>query len=151
MRKPHAKSLKGQSAVEMLATVGLVLLLLIPVLFLLLVGAQVRFESISQIQAASAARIIADSINEVYIEGPGAAKVAVVNIPSNAKNITFSEREVVINLETRAGMAEITYPFFGKLSSAPVIAERRGILPISFAAQEAQDGTTVVMVSYAGQ
>jgi len=135
----------------MLSTVGIVLLLLLPLLMLLMVGAQVKFESLSQIQASSVARIIADSINEVYLEGNGATKVALVNIPSNTKSITFSDNEVIVSLETSSGPTQITYPFFGKVSEATLdlnITERRGIMPITFYVKDEQ-GNAVVNVDYA--
>lgn len=137
---------------EMLATVGLVLLLLVPLLLLLLVGAQVRFESLSHVQAASASRLIADSINQVHLEGRGASKVALVNLPSNTKSVEFSSNEVVISLETSSGESQITYPFFGNLSKStlgkkPFIENRRGIMPITFTVVEEQ-GRSVVNVEY---
>lgn len=142
---------RGQASIEMLSTVGIVLLLLLPLLMLLMVGAQVKFESLSQIQASSVARIIADSINEVYLEGNGATKVALVNIPSNTKSITFSDNEVIVSLETSSGPTQITYPFFGKVSEATLdlnITERRGIMPITFYVKDEQ-GNAVVNVDYA--
>lgn len=145
-----AKTRKGQASTEMLATVGIVLLLLIPVLFLLLVGAQVRFESLSHIQAASASRLLADSINEVYLEGKGATKVALINLPSNTKSVAFSGKEVVVTLATSSGDSEITYPFFGELSDDSKnlrIEGRKGIMPVSFRVVEKR-GEPVVMVSY---
>lgn len=153
MEEQAATTHKGQASIEMLATVGLVLLLLVPILMLLLVGAQVRFESLSQIQAASASRLIADSINQVYIEGQGATKVALVNLPSNTKNVSFSGSEVIISLETSSGETQVTYPFFGKISketldAKPFIENRKGIMPITFSVIE-EDGKAVVNVDYA--
>lgn len=145
MGKQAAKFAKGQASAETLATVGLVLLLLVPVLLLFLVGAQVRFEGLSQIQAASSARAISDSINEVYLEGPRATKIAVVNIPANTKNISFTESEVIFTLETRDGITQISYPFFGVLSDEALainIRERSGLMPIRFTSKE--DGKVLI-------
>lgn len=135
MEGRRVNSFKGQSSVEMLATVSLVLLLLVPVLLLLLVGAQVRFEDLSNIQANAAARVIADSINQVYIEGNGASKVSVVNLPSNTVHVSFSENEVTIALQSGNALTEVSYPFFGKLAGDGVdgkIEGRRGLMPIRF-------------------
>lgn len=134
MKGRTAKTRKGQASVEMLATVGLVLLLLVPILLLLLVGAQIKFESISQVQAASAARVMADSINQVYVEGPYASKVAVVNLPSNTRQVALTENEIVVTLEMRDGETQVTYPFFGELEAQGNITGRRGLLPIGFSA-----------------
>ncbi len=151
MEGQAVKTRKGQASIEMLATVGIVLLLLFPLLMLLLVGAQVRFEGLSQIQAASAARLMADSINEVYIEGKGATKVALVNLPSNTQSVTFSSNEVIISLETRSGTTQITYPFFGNVSDATLqtkIENRRGLMPVTFSVGEDQERNAVVNVGY---
>ncbi|MDD2655687.1 MAG: hypothetical protein PHQ80_03400 [Candidatus ainarchaeum sp.] len=136
MEGQHVKnSLRGQASVEMLATVGLVLLLLVPILLLLLVGAQVRFEDISSIQASAAARVMSDSINEVYIEGPGASKVAVVNLPSNNVNVSFTGSEVVLTLLSGSAQTQVTYPYFGKLAEGDRDARiegKRGLIAIRF-------------------
>ena len=101
-----------------------------------------RAPASSQIQAASAARLMADSINEVYIEGKGATKVALVNLPSNTQSVTFSSNEVIISLETRSGTTQITYPFFGNVSDATLetkIEDRRGLMPVTFSVGEDQE------------
>jgi len=143
---------KGQASIEMLSTVGIVLLLLMPLVMLLLVGAQVKFEALSQIQASSAARLIADSINEVYIEGQGATKVALVNLPSNTQSIAFTQNEVVVSLATSSGTTQVTYPFFGNISEDTLelkIENRRGLMPITFYVTEDEKHNAVVAVGYA--
>lgn len=136
MEGQHVKnSLRGQAAVETLATVGLVLLLLVPILLLLLVGAQVRFGDLANVQANAAARVMSDSINEVWIEGPGSSKVAVVNLPSNLVDVSFTGNEVVMTLQSGSGQTQVTYPYFGKLAEADQdanITERRGLMAIRF-------------------
>lgn len=112
----------------MMVTIGMILVFVVPIVLLLLVGAQARFESLSHIQAGSGVRIIADSINEVYVEGtgpvssgPGASKVAIVNIPTNTKKIEITENnEVVFTLETRSGTAEVVTSFFGEVDDASI-------------------------------
>jgi len=145
-------SRKGQASVEMLSTVGLVLLLLIPILFLLLVAAQIRFEDLSLIQASSTCRIMSDSINEVYLEGGGSSTVALINLPSNTNSIKFTENEVVLSLQTRSGETQISYPFFGELSPNLVgteITGKQGLIPIRFYAHyDSGAKKTYVMVDY---
>lgn len=128
-------SLKGQASVETLATVGLMLLLLVPMLLLLLVGAQVRFEDLASIQANAAARVMSDSINEAWIEGPGASKVAVVNLPSNTIDVSFTGNEVVLTLQSGSEQTQVAYPYFGKIAEDDQdakITERRGLMAIRF-------------------
>lgn len=105
--------MKAQAATETLVTIGMMLVFVLPILMVLLVGAQAEFESLSHVQASSAVRIIADSINEVYLEGPSASKVVIVNIPSNAQSLNISNNEVTLVLETRYGPTDITTSYFG--------------------------------------
>jgi len=139
---------KGQAATEMLVTIGVILIFIVPILLLLLVGAQARFESLSHIQANSVVRIIADSINEVYIEGPQASKVVMVNIPSNARYLNITENEVVLTLETSNGPTDVTTAFFGELNDTSiglVVADGRapvGLYPMKFYTDE--EGKTVI-------
>jgi hypothetical protein len=140
------KSRKGQAATEMLVTIGMVLLFVIPLLLILLVVAQLRFESLSEVQGNSAIRIMADSINEVYIEGPGATKVAVVNLPTNTKNLTITENEIIITLETRSGENQLVVPFFGDVASDSIRVIKTeggrapvGLYPIMFTTEDDPD------------
>lgn len=141
---------KGQSATETMVTIGMVLVFVVPIVLLLLVGAQARFESLSHVQAGSCARIIADSINEVYAEGPGASKVAIVNIPSNALLVSISENEVTIALSGSNGQSEVVAPFFGEVhedSRAEISNEAgvapAGLYPLKFYADE--EGYVVII------
>ena len=133
-----AKRSKGQAATEMLATIGLFLVIMIPIVLLILVSAQIKFESLSSVQGESATRIIADSINQVWIEGPYANKVAIVNLPSNTESLVFRENEVVMYLRSRAGTTQVSYTFFGELEDDPAtgiglnISERQGLVPLHF-------------------
>jgi hypothetical protein len=111
-------SRKGQAATETMVTIGMILVFVIPILLLLLVGAQARFESLSHVQASSVVRVIADSINEVYVEGPGASKVVVINVPTNTQFLNITENEVVLRLETRSGPTDISTSFFGEVDPA---------------------------------
>lgn len=142
-------SRKGQAATETMVTIGMILVFVIPILLLLMVGAQARFEDLSDIQASSAARIISDSINEVYLEGPGASKIALVNLPTNIDSLELAGNEVIIRIQTRSGPSDTTASFFGVLDSssigqvtaqggrAPV-----GLFPLKFSA--ADDGSVVI-------
>ena len=139
----------------MMATVGLILVLLIPILLLIVVGAQIRFESLSTVQASSAARAAADSVNEVWIQGPNAAKGILVNLPSNTKSMEFRENEVVLVLQTQTGDTQVSYNFFGELAEPSPnlgladdvylnITGKKGLTALEFRT----DNTGRVVVSY---
>ncbi len=139
---------KGQAAMEMLVTIGVILIFIVPILLLLLVGAQTRFESLSHVQANSVVRIIADSINEVNIEGPQASKVVIVNIPTNTRYLNITENEVVLTLETSNGPTDVTTSFFGSLNDTSIslvtIGGKApiGLYPMKFYADE--EGKVVI-------
>ena len=132
----------------MLVTIGVILIFVIPILLLLLVGAQARFESLSHVQASSVIRIISDSINEVHIEGPQASKVVIVNIPTNTRYLNITENEVVMTLETRNGPTDIAASFFGELNESSVglvtVGGKApvGLYPMKFYADD--DGKVVI-------
>jgi hypothetical protein len=141
------KTRKGQAATEMLVTIGMVLIFIIPILLLLLVVAQLRFETLSEVQGSSAIRIMADSVNEIYLEGPGATKVVVVNLPTNTKNLSITENEVIITLETRSGENQLVVPFFGNVTSGSIREIKTdvngrapvGLYPIRFTTESDED------------
>ena len=141
-------SRKGQSAMETMVTVGMILVFVIPILLLLLVGSQARFESLSQVQGSSVVRIIADSINEVYVEGPRASKVAVVNFPTNTQSILIRENEVVLTLETTSGPTDISTSFFGVMNQTELVLVTHqdkppvGLYPLKFYTDE--EGKVVI-------
>ncbi len=119
-------SMKAQAATETLVTIGMILVFVIPILLILLVGAQAEFESLSHVQAGSAVRIIADSINEVYLEGPTASKVVIVNVPSNVESLNIKDNEVTLALRTRYGTTDITSAYFGELSEPSMVITAEG-------------------------
>ena len=141
--------MKGQAATETLVTIGMILVFVTPILLVLLVGAQAEFESLSHVQASSAVRIIADSINEVYLEGPGASKLVIVNIPSNAESLNISNNEVTLMLQTRYGYTDITTSYFGDTNetSQEIVATSgkapMGLYPMKFETDE--NGKVVIM------
>lgn len=128
VKKSNAR--KGQAAMETMVTIGMILVFVIPILLLLLVGSQARFESLSQVQGSSVVRIIADSINEVYVEGPTASKVAVVNFPTNTQSILIRENEVILTLETRSGPTDISTSFFGEINETIFLETSPGKAPV---------------------
>ncbi len=140
--------MKGQAATETLVTIGMILVFIIPILLLLLVGAQAKFESLSHVQASSAVRIIADSINEVYLEGPKASKIVMINLPSNSRNLNISNNEVTLVIETSSGPTDITTSYFGGMNNSQEIVSAGGAVPMGLYPMkfEANDAGKVVIL-----
>ena len=107
--------MKGQAAVEMLTTVGIMLVLLVPLTLLLFTIANQNFEEVSKSQADISVKTIAHSMNNVYLGGSNTTKSILLNLPSNTKSLNISDGEVKMYLETSAGVTEASYPFISTL------------------------------------
>lgn len=109
--------MKGQSSLELLVTVGIVIAFTIPVLFLLLSSTSIGYEDTAKAQADASARTLSDTMNSVYAQGDGAQRTILLNVPSSTQEIYASGGEAVIAIETQGGRFE---------AASPTIAEIRG-------------------------
>jgi len=102
------KMKKGQSAVETITVLGFIILFSLPLLILL---ASLNTEESAIMQARSSTQILADTVNSVYIQGPGSIKIISVGFPPKLTNISFDPgpdgTEIVFTLETDAGKVDI--------------------------------------------
>ena len=108
--------MKGQISFELLVTVGVILAFTIPVLFLMLSMTSVGYEDTAKAQADAAARTLADTINSVYSQGPGAQRSLLLNVPATTENIAVINSEVVVKIRTGKGSFEAAAPTIGKMS-----------------------------------
>ena len=88
--------MKAQVSMEMLTTLGLFLLLLVPILFIALYMVNNNNSSLASLQATSSARLVADTINEVYLEGDGSSRTILVAIPNG--DLIIKGNAVIIDL-----------------------------------------------------
>ena len=79
--------MKGQSSLELLVTVGIVMAFTVPVLFLLLSLTSVGYENTAKAQADASTRSLAETMNFVYAQGDGAKKVLLLNVPASTEEI----------------------------------------------------------------
>lgn len=108
--------MRAQISVELLTTLGIVLAFTIPIVLLIFALTQYGYENTSMIKADAAARILAESINDVYAQGDGAKRTLLINLPTNTEYIMVGENEVVINIKLASGNYEAALPFFGNAS-----------------------------------
>ncbi len=94
---------KGQSALETMAMVGILLAFLVPLAILFLSSAGLRSQDLSLIQGKVLAQRISDEAGFVWYQGAGAKKVVLVQYPERLLNISFQDRQVVITLEGMRG------------------------------------------------
>lgn len=102
--------MRGQSSLELLVTVGVVISFTIPVLLLLLSVTSVGYEDTAKAQADAAARSLADSINMVYAQGPGAQREILLNVPPSTESVRVANGEVIVSIKTSGGTFDAAAP-----------------------------------------
>jgi uncharacterized protein (UPF0333 family) len=111
---------KAQASLELLITLGVVIAFTVPVIFLLLSVSSVGYESAAKDQADATARTLADSINTVYAQGPGAKRIVLVNSPSATEKIEIDKNEVAVSIKLSEGIYEGVSPIFANVSSKTI-------------------------------
>jgi hypothetical protein len=110
--------MKGQSSLELMVTLGVVIAFTVPVIFLLLSANSIGYEDTSKAQADATARSLADTVNTVYAQGPGAQREVLVNVPPTTESLYISGGEVVLRLKTSGGRFEAVSPTIAKIGAA---------------------------------
>lgn len=108
--------MKGQSSLELMVTVGVVLAFTVPMLFLLLSVTSIGYEDTAKAQSDASARTLADTLNLVYAQGDGAQRALLLNVPANTEGIVISGGEVVISIKTSEGTYDAAAPTIAKIS-----------------------------------
>lgn len=116
MQRLEVRMMKGQTSLEVLVTVGIILAFTIPVLFLLLSLTSVGYEKTATAQADASARSLADTMNFVYSQGPGARKVLLLNVPASTQDVYAADGEAVVRIKTSAGTVDAVSPTFANIA-----------------------------------
>jgi len=122
---------------ELLVTIGIVLAFTIPVLFLLFSITSIGYESTAKAQADASARSLADTMNFVYAQGPGAEKVVLLNLPASADSLSTravaspaSGGEAIVSIHTSSGEFEAASPTFALLSPSNSPIPKTGLFEV---------------------
>lgn len=107
--------MKGQTSLELLVTVGIVLAFTIPVLFLMLSVTSVGYEDTTKAQADASAMALSDTMNSVYAQGNGAQHTVLLNLPVTTQQITATNNEVVVTIKTTAGNYDAASPTIAQM------------------------------------
>lgn len=107
---------KGQSSFEMFVTVGAFLLFILPIILILLALSQAGLENLSLMSGHSTVQRLSDSINEVYLQGDGARRSILLDLPPNSKSLAVGNHSAVLYLSTSSGQYEISHPVFANVS-----------------------------------
>ncbi len=104
--------MKGQSAFEMFITVATLMAFSVPIILLATSTSHLKLEDVSLVHGRSLVQQVADGMNEVYLQGDGAERTLLLDLPSNTQNITITESTVTLYLSTNEGTYSITHPIF---------------------------------------
>ena len=139
--------MKGQTSLELLITIGIVLAFTIPVLFLLLSFTSVGYEDTTKAQADAAARTLADAMNSVYSQGAGAKKTILLNVPASTEEVYASGGEAVVRIRTSGGTFDAVSPTFAKIKGdSQTIGTKSGLFVVVVQAEETIDGVEVALI-----
>lgn len=108
--------MKGQSSLELLVTVGIVIAFTIPVLFLLLSVTSIGYEDTSKAQAEASSRTLSDTMNSIYAQGPGAQREILLNVPPSTEEVYAKNGEIVVRIKTSGGSFDAVSPTLAKIS-----------------------------------
>ncbi len=118
--------LKGQSSLELLVTVGVVIAFTVPVLFLLLSVSSLGYEDTAKAQADASARSLADTMNMIYAQGPGAHREVLMNVPPSTEAVFASDGEVIVRIKTSGGSSDAVAPTLAKIGSGSRTISNKG-------------------------
>jgi len=102
----HA-SRKGQSALEYALIVGIALLIMIPLWVSINSSLGVTKTELQSSYAKHAVSKLKGAADAVYVQGSPAKFTLLVNFPEGISNITISNNEISIRLETPAGISDV--------------------------------------------
>ncbi|MBD3210328.1 hypothetical protein GF318_03015 [Candidatus Micrarchaeota archaeon] len=122
--------MKGQSSLELLVTVGIVVAFTLPVIFLMFSFTSVGYEDTAIAQAEAASRTLSDTMNSVYSQGPGAERRILMNVPASTERIYVDDREVVVQIETSRGTFEAVHTTMAETSGVQDLSGKTGLFII---------------------
>src|SRR3989344_4245480 len=96
--------MKGQSSIEYIILIGMLLAAVIPLLFYATTKSS---NEIRLNQADQSVQTIAKAADNVYTAGPGKRKYNQVTLPTGTKNFTVSGRDILITIGIYGGNSNV--------------------------------------------
>ncbi|MEW6036124.1 MAG: hypothetical protein AB1529_05915 [Candidatus Micrarchaeota archaeon] len=125
------RTLRGQTSLELLVTVGVVVAFTLPVIFLLLSVSSVGYEDTAKAQADASGRTLADAMNAVYAQGPGAQRELMLNVPPSTEAVYAADGEAVVRIKTAGGSFDAASPTIAKIGPlSESIEDKRGLFKV---------------------
>ncbi len=98
---------KSQVSVEYMLIMGFATIMIVPLLLIYYIYTSESSDSVATGQAIQIARKIVDASETVYYLGKPSQTTLKFNFPDNIKKIRLENYELVINVSTKTGIAEI--------------------------------------------
>jgi len=122
--------MRGQSSLELLVTIGIVLAFTVPVVFLLLSVTSAGYENTSKSQADASARALAETMDFVYSQGSSAQREVLLNVPATTQSISASAGEVVVRIKTTGGTYDAAAPTIANISPVVITKDLNGLVTL---------------------
>ncbi len=107
---------KGQVATETLVLVGFAVAFMVPIALLFLSSSNSQLGQSSALQAKAAARFIADSAGELYLQGKSATTSVVVNYPPGIYNGSVENGLVSLSIDAEGRKLDVGSFTFANVS-----------------------------------
>lgn len=99
--------MKAQAALEYMMIVGLAMLFIIPVWAFIADSQQKTSAEMSLTYGRNAVKLITDTADVIYSQGPPAKFDIAVYIPKNVREITFNGSTIIFYMETEIGTNDV--------------------------------------------
>lgn len=99
--------MKGQVSAELLVTIGFILLMITPLLFIAYTRMGESNERLAIAQAATGGTRLAYLVDSVGGVGGNASMITEINVPAYVEGVSAGGNEVVFTMKTSAGINEI--------------------------------------------
>ncbi len=132
--------MKAQSSFEMLVTVATMLAYSIPIILMVFSMSTLRLEDTAILHATATVQQLADTINDVYLQGSPAKRSILIDLPSSTRNLTVSGNTVTLYMYSSGGPYEISHPIIANATDFS-ISGKSGLMPLTVR----MNGTMVVL------
>jgi len=110
---------RGQSGIEMITLLGLIMLFSIPLIALI---GSLNDNDLAVKQAQSCVQIMTDTANSVFIMGCNSSSQILVPYPGKLRNVSINGREIIFTLDKGTGMVDVSGVSIAPLDNSSVLA-----------------------------
>lgn len=112
--------MKAQVAFESFVTIAVLIAFTVPIILLILFFSSFKLEDLSLFHGKSTLQYLSDNINKIYLEGNGAKRTLLIDLPSNTQELIFSNNKITLILSTSNGVYEVSEPVFANIKDVSI-------------------------------